>query len=167
MPTFARLVLPIVALVLAAGAVGCGDDDVPSEIVLVVDSSLDVPEEIESIRIEAIGPSGMIRDLRVELFGADAIEFPLTLGLVAGGDRLDGVQVTVTGYRMDADWISRTVQTSFVAHERRLLHVVLVPACYNVFCPVDETCVDDGSCVSPVMDAGDMPHLRGRAGAGR
>src|SRR5688572_13527868 len=86
----------IASLLLGAGP-GCSQT--PTEVVLIVDSDLAVPGEIDGVEIVVLGPGGGTTTLRTDLRAEGAPRFPLTVGLEPEGDVLGPVEVTATARR--------------------------------------------------------------------
>src|SRR5690606_9900765 len=82
------LALPILALAACSG---------PTQLVVVVDTNLDVPIEIDNVEVVVTGPSGVRTVAPQALVGADAPDFPLTLGVTPSGDALGPVDVIAVG----------------------------------------------------------------------
>lgn len=103
---------------------GCSDD--LTQLMLVLDTELDVPDEASSLRVQVTGASGRTYEATAEL----AALRPATLALVAppgesGGDVSVIVEVQRDGVRV----ASRSVATSFVEG-----HVKAVPVCVSRAC---------------------------------
>jgi hypothetical protein len=91
MSRFATLLVLLLALPLT---LGCGGSSV-TELLIVVDTNMTVPGEIDDIQIDVIGPNGTLRRATGSIDTAD--DLPQTLGLVHTSGPLGTVQVTVTG----------------------------------------------------------------------
>lgn len=129
------------SLLIAAFA-ACGD--APTEIVLVVDTSLAVPGELDGVTIDVTGPTTMER--KIATLGPGGTPLPLTLGLThEDGAALGPVGITVSGQRAGTEIIRRVVSTDFVAGESKLLRVVLVADCLAPRdCGAGNTCSEAG-----------------------
>jgi len=135
--------LRFACLLLLCLAASCSDD--VTELVVVVASDLAVPAEIDAITVKIEAPSGAIRQTSVPLFGSGSITLPATLALypttnVLGPVRIEGV-ATVGG----SEVVTRTIRTSFVPGQRRMVVLWLSRGCVGVTCSgADETCVGGG-----------------------
>jgi hypothetical protein len=126
--------------IAALGAFAC---DAPrTEVLIVVDTDLRVPDELDEVRVDLIGPNGEIRRSEGSLTHQD--ELPRTVGVVdrANGARM--VRVTVTGLHAGANVVQRRAAFAFVPHETRMLRVTLLARCVGVVCPSDQSCGEDG-----------------------
>jgi alpha-tubulin suppressor-like RCC1 family protein len=126
------------------GAPGCGSR--LSEIVLVVDTDLIIPSEIDSVSIRTTGPSGTTTD--TPILDIENVPFPRTLGLVDAG-RSSAVTIQVIGrHGVAADPVAlEEVHTAFVDGERRMLSIVLSASCLGNTCtPGAQTC-SLGKCI--------------------
>jgi hypothetical protein len=162
----ARAVAVGIAMVVAvaaavAGASGCSAGGPLTELVVAVDSDLDVPAELRSVRLRVVGPSGDVAlDRTEDLTSADAPALPLTLSLTPGSSALEPVVITATGM-VGASQVERRVETGFVQGERRLVVVHLLRACVGVDCPAGETCSVGGVCVDARVPAESLPPWTG------
>jgi hypothetical protein len=148
-PSLALLLTPLLAL-----AAACADP--PTEIVLVVDTGLAVPAELDAITIDVTGPTGMER--KIATLGPGGTALPLTLGLTrAEGAALSPIGIVVIGQRGGAEIIRRVVSTDFVEGESRLLRVVLVAECLAPRdCGAGNTCSEAG-CIPERIRGGTLP----------
>lgn len=113
-----------------------------TEVLLVIDTDLDVPSELDEVRVDLIGPNGETR--RSEGSVASAAELPRTLAVVDNTHAARSVRVTVTGLLRDANVIQRRAVFELVPRETRILRVDLLRSCVGVSCPPDETCAEVG-----------------------
>jgi len=148
-PSLALLLAPLLAL-----AAACGDP--PTEIVLVVDTGLAVPAELDAVTIDITGPTRMER--KIAMLGPGGTALPLTLGLTrAEGAALSPIGIVVIGQRGGAEIIRRVVSTDFVEGESRLLRVVLVAECLAPRdCGAGNTCSEAG-CIPERIRGGTLP----------
>lgn len=144
----ARLLPPL------AIALGCS----PTELVLVVQSDLHQPQEIEEVEIVAAG-SAASAPVRVDLTQAE-VGFPLTLGLRPAGEPGE-VTVEVVGRLQRDIVVSQRVRTGFVRGESRLLAMELLASCRGVACAPGETCGIAG-CTGEEIPGPALPPFAGR-----
>jgi len=154
-----RVLGAVLSLVLALGAAGCSGEDPVTEIVVVVDSDLSVPSELDAVRIE-VGGAGMDRTITGPLSGPDGRPLPRTLGLVHAGGPLGPIRVRAFGILGTTDVIDREARVSFVQDQTLMLRLNLLRDCVDLFdmCPTDRTCVG-GVCES--IDTPTLPPWTG------
>lgn len=123
-----------------------------TELVIVVDTDLDVPAELDSVRIEVPGA----QQERVTVsFGAGAPR-PATLTLVNDRTALGPVNILVTGFAAGGEVIERgATDVFFVRGERRMLRLDLLRSCRGVECGPEQTC-EDGACRAASVDPGEL-----------
>ncbi len=127
-----------------------------TEVLLVIDSDLAVPEELDELRVDLIGPSGETRRSEGSVRSPD--ELPRTLGLVDETNSARTVRVTVTGLRGGANVIQRRAVFTFVPGETRILRIGLWKRCVGVSCASDETCGDSGCRPIAVLPEERLPY---------
>lgn len=130
-----RLALATLLLVCAC------DADELTEIVVVVDSDLEVPEDLDELRIvvdaTAIGggtetAGGML---------TSPASFPQHLGIVHSGQGgLGPITVTATGLLGGIPVVERRARVSFVRGRTVVLRLDLVAACVGRECAAEQTC---------------------------
>ena len=114
-----------------------------TQVLLVIDSDMDVPAELDQIRVDLIGPDGSLK--RSEGRIDDAGQLPRTLAIVhTPGSALGPVQVTVTGLQAGRNVVQRRATFDFVDGEVRILRVDLLDKCVGIGCAATETCADEG-----------------------
>lgn len=161
-----RRIGPVVAFAL----LGCGDPD-PGQLVLVVDSDMAFPKDLDSISIKVRNQGVPKFDNDFEGLGGEHAPFglPATISLVGSGNADDTIQVTVSGRRggkNGAPRVVRDVVTTVPAERVAELRVTLQYLCDGTAQEVDgevvstcadgETCVD-GVCTDPAVDSGTLP----------
>jgi alpha-tubulin suppressor-like RCC1 family protein len=114
-----------------------------TEILVVVDSDLEVPAVIDGVRIDVEPPEG-----EPVFATADLGEQPLprVLGLVHDGGSLGPLLVTATGQKGVGDVVARTASVSFVEGRTLVLRMWLLADCVGTVCGEGLTCGDDGMC---------------------
>jgi hypothetical protein len=155
--------LPLGALALAALTVGCAEPR--TEILLVVGSDLDVPAQIDTLRIRATGDTDGGLDKTYALT-EPRNALPLTLGLVSGGGKARPLRVELTASHGNTPVVTRAASTSFVEGQVRVLHLDLLASCRGVTCDWGQTCVV-GACGSDEVPASTLPAYGADAGAER
>lgn len=97
-----------------------------TEILVVVDTDLRIPDEIDLITAEITDPSGDVRTSEAR-FGVAEPALPRTLGLVHEGGPLGPYDVVVAGLLGGIEVVSRRARVSFVRGEIRVLrHLSLI-----------------------------------------
>jgi len=146
--------LAALALAMFAFAgVGCTGE--LTEIVVVVDSDMHVPLEIDAITIHVEGV-GATRDVPTDLvermsrISSPDTVLPIWLGLVKDGDGADGpITVRVTGARNDATVvIAERSEVHFQQGKTLMLRIHLLRECKDTQSACAQVCTD-GECVVP------------------
>jgi alpha-tubulin suppressor-like RCC1 family protein len=122
----------------------------PAEIVLVIDTDLNVPADIDRVEISVSGAMAVATPVAVNLGVPGAPSFPLTLGLTSGG-ALAPVTVSVAGLWQGGPVVAQDARTAFVEGEQRILRMLLLTSCLPLTCP------DGQSCQAGVCGAIDRP----------
>lgn len=139
-----RALASALALTTIVVAAGCAEE--PTEIVLVVESDLAVPSELDAVRVSAIGPSGQTTTSSADLAAGPAL--PRTVVLVHAGGPLGPVDVTVTGDLGGAPVVERRLRVRFETGRTLRLRVLLSRDCAAAVAPscgASETC-EAGAC---------------------
>ncbi len=144
---------------LALGALwicASGCHDPVTEILLVVDSDLAVPTEIDGLTINGAGAP-----IQVDLTTAGAV-LPATLGLLPTGDNPPPFMVSAQATRQGQVVASRhATGVHFVHGQRRALLLSLLRGCACLAPPcadnTDPLCADLDNPVLPVLDPGHLP----------
>ena len=113
-----------------------------TEIVLVIDTDLGVPVDIDHVDILARG-SQMQTTVGVDVGTVGSPSFPLTLGLTpatAGGP----VSVSVIGSLQGKAVVQQDADTAFVDGSKRMLRMLLLSSCIGTSCPMNQTCGSSG-----------------------
>ena len=145
------------ALVVLAALAGCGDD--VTEIVVVVDSDLLVPDEVRSLNVRIEDPQGDAQAVNGSLTGAGG--FPRTVGIVYEGGRLGPVTVTASALDGSTVRVERTARTFFQQDRVVMLRIDLLRTCTDVDCVDGETC-REGGCGSIDVNGESLPDWEGK-----
>lgn len=140
-----RLSLSILALLGAA----CAPEEPPArtQILLVVDSDLSFPSELDEIEMEVEGPLARTQSAVARLAESP---LPRSLGLVRSEGPLGPLSIRVIG-RVDGDSVvERRATLSFVEGRTLVLPMHLVRACIARSCGT-ETCSERG-CIDAAVD---------------
>jgi len=136
----ARLVGAITLLVA-----GCTAD--VTEIVIEVRSDLEVPAELDRVRIDVSRPMQAPTMADAYLADEGLPPLPRTLTIVHRGGSLGPIDVDVHGMSGDTIVVSRRLRLSFDEGRTTRYVVTLSADCVAVDCPADHTC-DHGACRS-------------------
>jgi hypothetical protein len=136
---------------VAVAALGCGSPR--TEILLVVGSDMDVPGEIDHLRVRAEGAAADAGVDRTFDVASRSDGLLLSLALVADGGRARPLHVDVAGLEGDAVVVTRSATTSFVEGKVLVLHLDLQRSCATrgPCLGAHQTCVQ-GSCVTDEID---------------
>jgi hypothetical protein len=149
-----------VSMAFATVFTGCADP--LTEMVVVVDSDLRVPEEVDEIVVQASGSSGLSQDARAMLVGSEARGLPVSVALVPANGGAGPVTVRALARRAGTTVLAHEVRTSFLAGRRLLLRIDLLRACIAVAATCDgrERCVA-GACVAGDVHPATLPAFDG------
>lgn len=150
----------VTILALSLGLGSCASD--VTELVLVIDSDLSVPDELRQIDLRVLGPGGETAVDTTVAFDLPGAPFmPLSLSLVLEGSETAPVRVEVVGTTTDGSIVERSVVTGFVKDESRALPVRLYQRCLDVTCGTGQTCGDSGVCEDESVDGAFLPQWSG------
>lgn len=113
-----------------------------TELVVVVDSDLGIPAEMDAVRVRVTRPDRTMADQTQPLTGAS--DLPLTLGIVADGASLGPIDVVAEGVLRGTVVVSRSARTTLVRGETRVLTLYLVRSCIGTTCPAGQSCTEHG-----------------------
>jgi hypothetical protein len=155
-----RAALRALAWTLAIVCAACGGGTSPlTQIVVVVDSDLKVPGELNAISIEVAGGNGAAQTTLADLVGQS---LPRSLGLVHTTGELGPVRVRVQGLLGDTTVVERRAVVWFKQGQTLQLRMPLQRSCANsagLACEAEMTC-DAGRCVS--SDVSSLPVWDGK-----
>lgn len=168
-----------------AAALLCACTTPRTQILLVTDTDLAVPSELDRMRVEVRSPGGDVQVAEAR-FGPGELPPPRVVGLVNTDGRLGPYSLLVQGTRGASEIVvvERRAELSFVAQRTMVLRVELSRACTAVTCGATETCAAgacraveiqpeeleewDGQVPIPMLDASvPPPDDAGGADAGR
>jgi hypothetical protein len=128
------------AVAMAVGLFACSP--APTQLIVVVDTDLAIPGELDEVRISVTSDRGAMGSERQPL--ASPALLPLTLSLVAEGEDLGPVEVVAEGRLDGVLVVSRLARAMLVRGETRMLRLHLVADCVGVDCGADESCGETG-----------------------
>jgi len=135
------------ALALLLGLSSCGSDASLTEVVVVVNSDLMVPSEIDQLLIRVVLPDGSDANASAILGGGNP-GLPRTLGLqLRDGNRTGEYQVISEARRGGVSVVLQRMRFDFVPGQRMRLDLTLNRACQGLSCGFGQTCVR-GACQS-------------------
>jgi hypothetical protein len=122
---------------------GCASPSI-TQLIVVVDTDLEMPSEIDHLSIAVTGPSRMSIEQEAALTGQEAL--PFTLTVVPNGDALGPVEILVSASRGTGATpvITRRASVTLVRGETRVVLLHLVRTCIAVTCAASETCTESG-----------------------
>ncbi len=132
------------ALVLALTLAACSR--APTQIVLVVETDIEVPAQMDALDVVVLGPSGDRNEVHRDLARDGAPRPPYTLGLVSRSTRTGPVFIRVSGTLGGRPIVEHALRTEFVPNETRTVVVRLERSCMDRSCADGTVCVS-GSCV--------------------
>lgn len=129
----------------------CGEDIEPTEVVLVVDSDLTPPTQVDSIDVTVITAGGeeMIATARL---GVGDARLPRTLGIYNMDARLGPYRVVARARLGGATIVQRSASFDFVRDRTMRLSIFLSSLCVDVRCDEPTTCAEGGVCRSSEVD---------------
>ncbi len=127
-----------------AAALLCACTTPRTEILLVTDTDLAVPSELDQMRVQVTSPGGEVQSSEAS-FGPGELPPPRVLGLVNDTGRLGPYSFTVQGLRAGGVIVERRGEFYFQAQRTLVLRVRLTRDCLGVSCSATETCAA-GAC---------------------
>ncbi|WP_438032366.1 hypothetical protein [Sorangium sp. So ce204] len=147
----------VAALLLAGSAAACASADAPGEIMVVVQTDMSVPKDIDWLRVEV--KSGDEVRFHKEYDLADptqGLKLPSTLALVAGADAAQPAMIQVTAWKGSWPRVVREVATTVPGDRVAMLRLPVQWLCSNDRaqgeeamhnCEPGKTCIN-GECVT-------------------
>lgn len=131
----------IIACALLLGTAQCAHGEL-TELLLVVDTDLEVPSELTRVAFEVTGPRGDVQRASADFAAGEAR--PAVLALVHRGGPLGPLTIEVSGERGNERIVGRTARVHFVPGRVMTLRVWLTEACVDARCGEEETCGERG-----------------------
>ena len=128
------------ALVALASMTGCTAPR--TEVIVITNTDLSVPDELDQILIEVTGPDAEVQTASANL--RTGLRPPRHLGLVHDGGRLGPFSVRVRGLLASAPVVERTAVFEFQPDRTLVLRVDLLEECVGVACTGETTCAAGG-----------------------
>ena len=122
----------------------CAEEAKPlTELIVVVDSNLAVPGELDEIVVTTAGPDTTVREA-VATLGPGQVAVPRYVTLAHEQGPLGPIAVRVTGKLNGSAVLERQAQVWFVAEHSLVLPLHLARQCLNFACPAAQTCTEAG-----------------------
>jgi alpha-tubulin suppressor-like RCC1 family protein len=145
----------------AAAALIAGCEGELTEILVVVDSDLAVPGEIDAVRIEVMSGPAAPAQTSTGILGVPRMpSLPRTLALVHKGGPLGPIEVRAQVLQGPTVVVERRARVSFVQGEVRVLRLNLDRDCEGMMCGAGMTCAA-GVCRSIDVPASELPPWTG------
>ena len=132
---------------LMSSLLSCAHDIEPTEIVLVVDSDLEPPLEVDSLDVVVTSAGGEEMPAYALLSNGNP-NFPRTLGIYNVDARLGPYFVVARARLGGAIVVERSARFDFVRDRTMRLRLFLPAACQDVRCDAPLTCTEGGVCRS-------------------
>lgn len=129
----------------------CAPDIEPTEVVLIIDSDLSAPTEVDSLDVAVFTAAGEEMNSFATLGIGDA-RFPRTLGIRNVNTRLESYRIVARARLGGAIVVTRTATFDFVRDRSMQLRLFMPAACVDVFCEDGLTCTEGGTCQSTDVD---------------
>ena len=132
-------------LVAALMLCGCGD---VTEVVMVVDSDLTIPDDVDTIEMK-VGGNGS------NTITQPLVVLPSSIGFLPGGSSAFSVSVALIRSRDQATVVARSASDVRFVEGRTMMLVLMLPAacaCDGTNCPNPETNPDCDSLVTPKLE---------------
>ncbi len=131
-----------------------------TEIVLVVDTDLEVPDELSRVEIDVLNSVAAPTRTSVDFTSPGAPPLPLTLGITSRVRPDADVHVEVRGTLSTGEILVRDVTTRLTPGSSRMLRVVLARRCLTIECASDQTC-DETGCRDVAIEPDALPGWAG------
>lgn len=126
---------------LACAAFACAAD--PTQVIVVVDSDLRTPAELDEIRITVTSPEGEEQSASGTLLAGDP-PLPRTLALSHTQGPLGTFRAMAEGLRAGTVIVEREARFDFQSERVLVLSMHLLRSCANVVCDRGSTCTERG-----------------------
>lgn len=129
----------------------CAADIEPTEVILVVDSDLAPPTEVDSVDVSVFSAGGEEMNAFAQLGVGDA-RFPRTLGIYNVDQRLGPYRVVARARLGGAIVVQRSASFDFIRDRTMRLTLFLSTLCEDVRCDEPLTCAEGGVCRSSEVE---------------
>ncbi len=131
----------------------CSSQGSKTEVVVVVQSDLAVPADIDTVQVVVTGPSGP-HPLSFPLPGT---AWPIRVSLVPSDDQNTAFDVKVTGLRSNVPVVLQEASSSCIPDQRKELAIFLDHICQPVQCDVGLTTCRFGGCSAIAVAPESLP----------
>ena len=132
----------VFTLAFTLASAGCNARPL-TQLVVVTESSLNVPSELDQIEIDVTSPSGVMGYRMAAI--ASVANLPATLGVVHRDGPLGPVHIRVRGLARDMVIVTREADVTLQEGRTLRLDLPLDASCRGVVCPADQSCAA-GAC---------------------
>jgi len=115
----------------------------PTQLIVVVETNLDIPTELDEIVVVVTGPSAVSSSTSEMLVGPDDPPFPLTLTVLPDGEALGPVNIAARGLSVGVETIRAEARTTLIEGETRMVRLFLLRGCIDRPCD-GMTCGENG-----------------------
>ena len=129
-------------LAFVLGSAGCNAQPL-TQLVVVTESSLRVPSELDQIEIDITSPSGVMGSRMVAI--SSPANLPATLGVVHRDGPLGPIHIRVRGRARDMVMVTREADVMLQRGRTLRLDLALDASCRGVMCRADQSCAE-GAC---------------------
>lgn len=150
----------LMSLVVAVLALSCSNITNRTEIIVAVDTDIEIPSQLSTIRVDVLSPTEIDQQASTESLSTE--DLPATVGLSHEGGPLGPYEVRVVGRSGAAQVIERIARVSFIPGRTAVVELPLLASCVGVVCGQDETC-GLGGCRSVDVDSTEYSDWSGTA----
>jgi hypothetical protein len=143
----ARDLVLLVGLAGTSLQIGCASD---TTIVVIIDTELRVPQEVDALGVEITSILGgeddplLSRTWQLDPSKSDSVEPPVEATLTQEDGDNQAVRVTACGYQQQALTLMRSASLAFEPGQQLVLQLDLVRSCLYRVCPEGQTCGENG-----------------------
>ncbi len=130
-----------------------------TEVIVVTDTDLSIPDEVDSFRIDVTAPGGEMQS-STATFEPGELGPPRALGLVNDSGRLGPYTVRAQAVRRSGVVVERTAIFTFQSQRTLVLQIDLARSCLGRTCPLGQTCAD-GACRSTQIFPNELEDYQG------
>jgi hypothetical protein len=129
----------------------------PTQLVVLVDSDLEVPAELAAVQAIVTDDAG--EPAGAEFFDLGRYGVPMSFGVEGGDLSSERIRITIQGLTArDELLVERTAALEFIKGEKRLLPMFLARSCAGRTCGESQTCTEDG-CASIFVDVESLQEI--------
>lgn len=144
-------------LAFVLGSAGCNAQPL-TQLVVVTESSLRVPSELDQIEIDITSPSGVMGSRMVAI--SSPANLPATLGVVHRDGPLGPIHIRVRGRARDMVMVTREADVMLQQGRTLRLDLALDASCRGVTCRADQSC-SAGTCRALMIAPSELVDFNG------